>query len=416
MPKDKRDEWPQPDHSKLLDLVKELGDAKTQEQIKKLEADTEKAKKIASTNGDSGLLADMPESVLDGRLGELCYTHMLTGKRFPLAYAWPALLACASVLVPRHTLKQRLNLFVALSGPVHTGKSQAIEAAQQLLGIAPPELMSMFAGSAEALARKCAEAKGAPRLFSPDELGHMLEKSHIENASFPFVLNLAFYKTQFELRMGKKEVANFDTSLSIVGGIVSDRFDELFSHSSTAGLYDRFLFGACPGGFKFSYFPFEDEPRRFDLVTVGVHPEVWVEKEIWLTEDFQLEPRVVEIALRAATICAAFDGRTLLRAKDLTAARELASYGQKIRNYLRPNEGENPEAKITAKFLAYLKRLGGREVTKRVLFHDCGAERCGLTIADRALKALVANDDVYMTPPKERPCRVRLILEDEEDG
>jgi hypothetical protein len=417
MPKDENDEiWPHGESkaktSDLIEFVKELADEKTKKEVEKIESESAKLEKIANSNGHHSGLRDMPESVLDGRLGELCMTHMLLGKRFPLAYAWPALLAVASTLTPRHGPKQRLNLFVALSGPVHTGKTQAIEAATQLLGLEAPQLMEMLAGSAEQLARKCADAKGEPRLFAPDELGHTLEKSHIENASFPYIFNVAFYKTRFEIRMGKKENSMFDTSLSVLGGVVDSRFDDLFSHSSTGGLYDRFMFGACPSGFRFSYFPFETEARRYDLTEVGVAPEVWVEKELWLAEDRELEPRVVEIAIRAAITCASFDGKTLLTAKDLGPAYEMAKYQQRIRRYLRPNEGENPEAKIAVKMQTRLKDLGGKCISKRELFHNCGAERCGLTIANRALTSMHANGDIHVS--KERPILVRWLVEENE--
>jgi hypothetical protein len=419
-PGDDDEIWPrgakQPDHAALLDLVKEIADKETSEKLATLEKEVEKAKRIASSNGDLGFLQDMPDTVLDGRLGELCNTYMLLGKRFPLAYAWPALLAVASALAPRHSPRQRLNLFVALSGPVHTGKSQTIRAAQRLLGIEKPQLMQMLAGSAEALARKCGDAKGEPRLFSPDELGHTLEKSHIENASFPYIFNLAFYETQFEIRMGKKEIAEFNASLSILGGLVGDRFDELFSRSATAGLYDRFLFGACPDKFRFSYYPFEADVQRFNLVDVGVSPDVWIEKDVWLAENPDINPRVIEIAIRAAIICASFDGRTLLTAKDLGPARAMVDYQTKIRDYLRPNEGENPEAKFAIKLMKYLERLKGKQVTKRALFHNCNAERCGLTIAERALAALHVNGDIVITPKKEPPIRVSLRIDDEPQG
>lgn len=422
MPDEKDEEqiWPEgahkPNADKLLDLVKEIADAETQKKVAAIEKEIDKNTRIASSNGDLTAIPDMPESVLDGVLGELCETYMLTGKRFPLAYAWPALLAVASVIAPRYQPKQRLNLYSAVIGPVGSGKSQAIEAAQQLLGLEPPALLNLMAGSAEGLIKKCKDSAGAARLFSPDELGHLLEKAKIENASFPYVLNRAFYHTQFDVSMSKKEQSQFNAMLSIVGGLVTDRFEDLFGHTTTAGLYDRFLFGLFPDHFKFSYFPFEVAAKTFELSSVGVAPDVWIEKEIWIAENPDLESRVIEIAIRVATVCASFSGKTLLSAKDLGPAKALAEYEQKIRNYLKPNEGENPEAKIGSKMMMYLKRLGGREVTKRKLFHDCGAERCGLSIANRALKAMVFNEDVYMTPVRERPCMVRLIIEDEDES
>src|SRR6267142_1508492 len=121
MPDEKDDDilWPhgthKPQPEKLFELVKELADDETKKKIAAVETEYEKMQRIADSNGDLGQLQDMPESVLDGRLGELCERLMLSGKRFPVAYAWPAMLAAASVLVPRYGPKQRINLFVALS-------------------------------------------------------------------------------------------------------------------------------------------------------------------------------------------------------------------------------------------------------------------------------------------------------------
>src|SRR5260221_6488248 len=208
-----------------------------------------------------------------------------------------------------------------------------------------------MAGSAEGLTRKCKDANGEPRLFSPDELGHLLEKARIENASFPYILNRAFYQTLFDVPMSKKESNLFNASLSIIGGLVDNRFEDLFSHVTTSGMYDRFIFGACPDNFKFDYFPFDTPPRVFKLDSVFVHEDVWIEKSVWQHEDKELEPRVIELAIRTAITCASFDGKNLLTAKDLGPARALADYQQRISRYLKPNEGENPDAKIALKIM-----------------------------------------------------------------
>jgi hypothetical protein len=87
---------------------------------------------------------DLPESCLDGWLGLICKERM---SALPRAYAWLALLAGASVLVPRET-KHRCNLYVDLDGPVHSGKSSTFEMAFHLLSLSKPALMKMKAGSA----------------------------------------------------------------------------------------------------------------------------------------------------------------------------------------------------------------------------------------------------------------------------
>ena len=421
MPEDEKPEetvWPQgsykADPEVLFELAKELADKETARRVEEIEKEYAKQKKIVDSGIDNTSLEDMPRTVLDGRLGEICDRYMLTGNRFPLAYAWPSLLAMASVLVPRRSDKQRLNLFSALVGGVHTGKSQAINAAKALTGVEPPILLNMMSGSAEQLARRCKDAGGSPRLFLPDELGHMLDKAKIENASFPYILTRAFYDISFELLMGRKETANFHAALSIVGGLVDKRFEDLFSHATTAGLYDRFLFGACPSNFVFDYYPFEIEKQLFETVEVGVSPEVWVEKSVWLKEDPELEPRIVEIALRVATICASCDGRTLLQVKDLGPAYEFAHYQKRIRRLLKPNDGENVEGKVTLKIIAYLKRYNGNYVSRRKLLNDIGAHRYGLSVSERALSILHANGEIEVTT-KKRPVLVRLLLEDERE-
>lgn len=63
-------------------------------------------------------VADMPPEVLDGWLGEQCKKHMAG---LPIAYAWPALLAAASVQVPKIG-NLPLNLYVCLLGGIGSGK------------------------------------------------------------------------------------------------------------------------------------------------------------------------------------------------------------------------------------------------------------------------------------------------------
>ncbi len=143
-------------------------------------------------------IADMSAEVLDGRLGEICQRRLA---RFPIAYAWLSLVTVAGALIERQNSSPlRTNLFCGLVGPVDSGKSQAIECSVGALGLKKPRLQNVMSGSAEGLLAKLSDARRAARLVSPDELGHLLSKSHIENASFPFVLNRAYYQTNFRNR------------------------------------------------------------------------------------------------------------------------------------------------------------------------------------------------------------------------
>lgn len=347
------------------------------------------------------LLQDMPKTVLDGRLGEYCERFMI--ERFPIAYAWPALVTIASALVLRRG-EQRLNLYTALSGPVGTGKTQAINAAKKLLGIDEPILMSVMAGSAESLMKYMDDANGGARLFSPDELSHMLEKAGIQNASYASVLSRAWSESNFTILMQGKQRAHFNGSLSILGGIVDDRFEELFSRATTAGLYDRFAFGACPGGFEFDYSPFDFGVQSYEPEEVYIAPEVWKEKSLWRKD---ITSRITEIAIRVAAICASFDGRSLLKAEELGPALEFARYQQRIRKLLKPNEGENLEGKVTYKILSQLDKYEGNFVSKRQLLDEIGAYRYGPSTVKRALEVIEANGDIEIT--KVRPFKIRKL-------
>jgi hypothetical protein len=346
--------WPKDqkaDPAKLIQFAEDLvSDAKREYSI---------SKRIVETPAPEVTLRDMPESVLDGRLGEICATRLAA---FPRSYAWPALLAAASALIDQRVSGVRTNLYIALVGPVHSGKTQAIQHALNILGVESPVLMDIMSGSAEQLVRKAKDAAGNPRLFSPDELGHLFDKMHIQGSAYPYILNRAFYHDAFEVLMRQKENATFDCMLSIVGGMVEDRFQDLFNAATTGGLYDRFAFGLCPGNHHYDYFPFEGPRELISPCLVAISPDVWHTKSDWIKQDPEINQRVVEIAIRVATVCAAFSGTKLVTPAMLEPAREFIRYQTNIRRILKPNPGENFEAQLAIKFLDYLERHNGRYV------------------------------------------------------
>lgn len=384
---------PKPDPAKLLQVAEELAqdsDAPTRKQIAIAKRDYDVAKGIADSPPEL-FLNDLPTDCLQGRLGEIC-EHRLS--HCPRAYAWIALLTVASAKISDRAPGVRQNLYGCLVGGVHSGKSQAIEFAIQSLGLERPTLMDTVSGSAEALVRETAGAEGNPRLFSPDELGHTLQKLQIERSSFSFVLNTAYYKSQFRVLMGKKETADFNCELSIVGSLVEERFADLFNSETTGGLYDRFLFGLCPGNFQFVYRPFMGSPEGVKTTEVYIDPEIWEWRAEFERANKHINPRVIEHAIRAATICASFDGVRVLRPDRMAPHIELALYQTRIRAILKPNPGENFEGQLAHKFLEYLGRHRGF-VTRRELFRATHAYDKGPTTADRAINTLVANGDVH---------------------
>jgi len=368
-------------------------------------------------------IKDMPESVLDGWLGQICKTRMLA--HFPVAYAWTTLVTVASAMVPVDPTRpgMRCNLFGCPVGPVHTGKTEAITHAKQLLGIQAPPLLDLMAGSAEMLTSAVAEANGRSRLYSPDELGHLLEKAQIQNSSFVYLLNRAFYETGFRVRSmerNRREVI-FNATLSLIGGVVDERFGDLFTSKTTGGFYDRFLYGLCPTGFRYFYTPFDGKPAihisptsasadeeaimPFDAVgnqpvSVTLDKSVFIETRRWMQEDDVLKHpdcgRVVEIAMRVATICASFDQRSVLYGKDLGPAYELARYQARIRGILKPNPGKTFEGQLYHKFFEILTMhtSGGEWLTRRDVFRGTHSHEIGLTVANKTLDIMISNGDV----------------------
>lgn len=349
---------------------------------------------------------DLPVECLDGWLGEICKERM---RAFPRAYAWLALLAAASVYVPRET-KARCNLFVDLDGPVHSGKSSAFEMAFHLLSLGKPALMKLKAGSAEGLAERMGDVGGAGRLLYPDELAHLLEKSMIERSSFARFLTSAFYDDEQELTVAKRKPLTFNARLTLAGGTVDDQFGDLFGSATTGGLYDRFLFGKCPSGYQYLWRPLDDVQPAYvpsseeeglirgtveRPLPVCLQPSIFEVRDRWIKE-LGISPRVAELCIRAATISASFDGRRTLTEEMLGPALELAMYQTRVRFVLQPNPGENPDARMSFTIRNWMTKhaAGGQWVGRRMLFRMVSGHRLGPGVFDRALRAMEFNGEL----------------------
>jgi hypothetical protein len=189
---------------------------------------------------------------------------------------------------------------------------------------------------------------------------------------------------------GKKFGVN--VSLGIVGGIVE--FEECYGSATMAGLYDRTTFGLCPEPFQYYYEPFE-ATDSLSSVPVNVHREVWELKNEWLKTVPGMTGRVAENALRAASICASFDGRNLLLPQDLGPALELAKYQIRVREVKRPNPGQNPDAVCAFTVLQKLALAPpGEWVSKRQIARAIHAERLGPGVFRRAGENLFMNGEI----------------------
>lgn len=336
-------------------------------------------------------IADLPEDCLDGKLGEICHEHM---KDFCRAYAWPALLTAASNLVTDRRDGVRTNLYTVLVGPVHTGKTQSIERAKKLLRLWPTSLIDAFTGSGEQFVKLCADAAGNPRLFCPDEMAHVMEKMQIDRSSLAFILTRAFNQDYFQVTQSKakkEEPTFFNCHLSILGGIVQDMFENAFGFFSVGGFYDRILFSLCETGYAYDYYPSDKSLQIPAPVAVSIAPDVWEQVSEWREHDPSLG-RTLEIGLRAAVICAAFDQRETLTADRLGPMKKLVDYQKRVRAILQPNIGETIEGKITDRILRDLRTLpAGTGISRKKLWDKTNMYRLSVTTAERVVKILIGN-------------------------
>jgi hypothetical protein len=335
-------------------------------------------------------LNDMPVTVLDGRLGEFCQQRLLPSG-LPLAYAWPALFTIAGGLVPPSGI--RANLYTALVGPMGSAKSEAEKRSATIMGIGRPILQDVKPGSAEGLLENFGNADGEARIVNVDELRHLMEKAKIQGASFPYILNTSFYETQYELTIAHGKRVPVNCRLSLIGGVVKKDFEECFGAATTGGLYDRFIFGECPQPFEFLWRPFEGGAETTEPCSVEIAPDVWAERDEWVRTIPGLTPRLAELALRVAVICASFDGRGVLRAKDLKATREFAIYQTRIRASLKPNPGQNDDAKCAHKVLSALPDSGA-QIDERTISKQIHSEDFGPGVFRHTIDNLRANGEI----------------------
>jgi hypothetical protein len=326
------------------------------------------------------VIADMPDSVLVGRLGEIFDKYMR--KFFPVGFGWLSLVTVAGALIqipPEHI---RTNTYSGLVGDPGVGKTQCIEWAQKLLGLIAPILEKVMAGSSEGLFTRLQNAAGASRLLSVDELSHLLAKSKIDNASFPYVLNRAYYDSLFTMVAARSRQIDFNCNLSILGGVVEGNFENSFGAASIGGLYDRFGFAQCPTGYQYDFRPCEYSKVLGDVwepVKVDIDPQVWEAKSEYVKK-LQVTPRLFEIGLRVAVICAAIDRRSMLRVSDLEPVLPFVQYQANTRKVLQPNPGENVDGILAAKFLNYIERYGakGEWLDVRTMLREVHSYRYGV--------------------------------------
>jgi len=231
-----------------------------------------------------------------------------------------------------------------------------------------------------------------------------------------------FYKDRNNLTVQHRKQVPFNARVTIAGGVVEQNFGDSFGAATTAGLYSRFLFGLCPSNFRYLYRPMEgtpvveenrvsatlpfggDQDTKLQLPRLeapAIHPDVWAARDE-IHHQEKIEPRLLELCIRTALICAAWDGKSELRAADLGPAWELARYQQRVRSVLQPNPGRNFEAMAAYKILTYLELHadGEKWLAWRDVYRATHILNFGPSVAERAMNGLVFAGDIDQSAVK----------------
>ena len=369
--------YPQGDPSRKLGLL--LGGVPPGQpvvqavQVVEQEMETEPVNRVESAVNSIDYL---PGSTLCSTRLQDIFIEYFQDHDWPLALALPALVTAASVVVPFGPRQDLVlgddaltNLYTALIAEVNAGKSQIIEWACRALGIYEQPIGSHYFegkwGSAEQLLRSLHKKQSIfskAVLVNPDEWAHLFAKAAIPDSSFPTVLTTSFYKRNQVFTLGGSDGGkeyNLNLAMSFISGIVEQDFETVFGANTLGGLYDRFLFGRAPNGFKWDYVPCPIPTRRYfsewDLKPVRIDPSVWEVTKSWRKENRDLG-RITEICTRVATIYASLDGRPEVTGKDIEPLKALALYQAGLRQIFRPNPGQNPDAQFANASLAWVNK------------------------------------------------------------
>jgi hypothetical protein len=360
----------------------------------------------------------LPDGVLASTvLGDL-YGDLFQPNGWTMELALPALATVGSVLVPYKEGGIELqtpvvSLYTALIGPVGCGKTQSTEWAAKALGIyneTQAEHYTNFRfGSAEQMwkylhkhsANQTLRPFRDAVLIDSDEWAHVMTKAGIPDASLPSTLTTAFSKRKHNVTLGGPSGGkdlHIPFAFSMIGGIVENQFESVFSAATVGGLYDRFLFGLTPQDFKWNYreFPFDFQPLQLKPVPVKLDPSVYEVIEVWNLK-YPGMGRIVEVCLRIARIFASIDGRDVVTGDDLERLEPLALQQQAIRGLYRPNPGINSDAIFANVVLNWVQTHKGWHT-----FRDLqrGTNFCrlklGPSVAFRAIQSLAKDHQIDM--------------------
>jgi hypothetical protein len=310
-------------------------------------------------------LYEMPESCMYGWLGDVA-RELDT----PLGFAYPAALTVFAAQITSHPKHVRPTLYTCLIGPIHCGKSETIKRAVEYIQLFDDDavkwtvpgsdrgLINIFGGK-----KKDDEGdKGLShipktRLLAQDELRNTIAKANISGSSLPATLCSLW--SQDEAGAADKTGEHVClVRLNILGGLKADDtedFAETFGKDSTAGLYDRFVYGLAPKGWK--YKPWSKDPVRRAPKGCTIPGHIFQMLEEWRDVDTKTRGRLGEIALRIAYITSAANHDSEVTMESMRCALEFVQWQEAVRFAYKAGLGDAIDAQCTNAILNVLEKL-----------------------------------------------------------
>jgi hypothetical protein len=272
-----------------------------------------------------------PEECLYGWLGDAA-RRLNT----PPGYAYPAMLAVFSPTSKTGSGRLRRNLYVALVGPPHSGKGETMDRAIELMCLPPGMVSTTTPGSDKGVLREFGgdANSGKASLLHEDELSRLMSKIQVKGSSLAAILCTLFYKDETGAA-DKGGKASMNAQLSILGGLAVDKdggkFEQYFGAETTAGLFDRFIFGIATDRWQWQaprYVP-ERSQARFPM---GCTVPEWAQEHArnWAATDPKRD-RLQEIALRVALLSASANHESVVSQQCLAAAIKFVEWQERVR-------------------------------------------------------------------------------------
>jgi hypothetical protein len=291
-------------------------------------------------------LSEMPEDCMYGWLGEK--TQELD---VHIGFGYPAMLAMAATRVQAYPQHVRPSIYVCLIGPVHSGKSEAMRRAkaafkwtndEQIIEESPYSdrgLAKQLAGTSsyQALGPQSWKTPEV-RLFLWDEMNVTMKKMCVQGSTLSSML-CTLWSSDKAGGADKKTSDKVHSRLNILGGIPvssEQEFTEIFGNATSAGLYDRFVYGLMPS-WKYTIPTVLPETRIPTVVTV---PGYAYEMAHAWRDMGEGRERLCEIALRVMVITAGINEEQTVTHECAQAALNFMTWQEAIRDKFKPSLSE----------------------------------------------------------------------------